>query len=170
MTGTITPKPFRVEMPSETFTPLDDHRDASVEPRAAPRQAAPAWPEVGPEGEPAPRFLLPDHGGQAWNVTGDQVAGKPMILLFCRGLNSPAVGGAARHFAELYERVREMGWTVPTADGGHKRNPLAPSLREAYERLKSAGAEFGLTPSTRSRVKVPEKPDPEAFLVRPRIK
>ena len=58
-------------------------------------------------------------------------------------------------YVELYQDVRETGWTVPTADGGRKRNPNAASLRDAYERLRSSASEFGMTPSALARLATP---------------
>ena len=58
-------------------------------------------------------------------------------------------------YVELYQDVTETGWTVPTADGGRKRNPNAASLRDAYERLRSAASEFGMTPSALVRLATP---------------
>ncbi len=156
-------------MPSETFTPLDDRRDAVVEPRVVSEQPAPAWPVAGPEGEPAPRFLLPDQGGQAWNVTGDEVAGKPMVLLFCRGLNGPAVLEAVRRFGDLYERFAEREATIAMitrqttsinaedrGDHGVPFRLLADTLGDVSRRYRdlAGGSEapmlvFVLTPSLR---------------------
>jgi peroxiredoxin/predicted 2-oxoglutarate/Fe(II)-dependent dioxygenase YbiX len=156
-------------MPSETFTPLDDRRDTLVETRSLAEQPAPAWPAVGPEGEPAPRFVLPDQGGQAWNVTGDPVAGKPMVLLFCRSLNSPAVLEAVGRFGALYERFAEREATVAmitrqttsinAEDRGDQAVPfrlLADTLGDVTRRYRglAGGSEapllvFVLTPSLR---------------------
>lgn len=61
-------------------------------------------------------------------------------------------------YVELYEAVQEIGWTVPTGEGGFKRNPNAASLRDAHERLRSAASEFGMTPSALVRLATPGGP------------
>ena len=59
------------------------------------------------------------------------------------------------HVVELERDRRDSGWWVPTADGSRKRNPTTASLREAYERLRSAASELGLTPAARVRLATP---------------
>lgn len=61
-------------------------------------------------------------------------------------------------YVDLYHAVQETGWTVPTGDGGFKRNPNAASLRDAHERLRSAASEFGMTPSALVRLTNPGGP------------
>lgn len=106
------PNSFGFEMPSETFAPPGNPLDISPVPRAGARRPADAWPEVGPEGEPAPRFMLPDQGGQGWNVTDDEVAGKPMVVLFCRALNNAAVLDKVLGFRRLYDQFAALECNV----------------------------------------------------------
>jgi len=59
---------------------------------------------------------------------------------------------------QLRAAIAKDGWAIKTADGeGLKRNPLAASLREANERLRSFASELGLTPASRARLATPGK-------------
>ena len=55
----------------------------------------------------------------------------------------------------LSQELEDVGWWIPTGEGGRKRNPAAASFREACERLQKTAAEFGMTPSSRVRLAVP---------------
>ncbi|MEM7222582.1 MAG: 2OG-Fe(II) oxygenase [Pseudomonadota bacterium] len=58
--------------------------------RQDPATALPDWPPVAPEGALAPRFKLPDHGGQSWGLGNDAIAGRPIVLIFAAGFEQPA--------------------------------------------------------------------------------
>src|SRR6266540_347963 len=49
--------------------------------------------------------------------------------------------------------VREKGEIIKTADGNIIQNPYLSIANRALEQLNKLGAEFGMTPSSRSRVK-----------------
>ena len=55
-----------------------------------PEKTVPSWPPVAPEGALAPRFKLPDHGGQSWALGSDLIAGRPIVLIFCPGFDDAA--------------------------------------------------------------------------------
>ena len=56
--------------------------------------------------------------------------------------------------------VREKGEIIKTAAGNIIQNPYLSIANRALEQLNKLGAEFGMTPSSRSRVKT-EVPDAE---------
>jgi P27 family predicted phage terminase small subunit len=56
--------------------------------------------------------------------------------------------------------VREKGEIIKTAAGNIIQNPYLSIANRALEQLNKLGAEFGMTPSSRSRVKT-ETPDAE---------
>ncbi len=61
--------------------------------------------------------------------------------------------------------VREKGEIIKTAAGNIIQNPYLSIANRALEQLGRIGAEFGMTPSSRTRVKV-DAADPEQELER----
>jgi len=59
-------------------------------------------------------------------------------------------------FVWATEDIRENGHIAKTR-GGDKANPAVAIAREAAKIIKACAVEFGLTPSSRSRIKVPKK-------------
>jgi len=59
--------------------------------------------------------------------------------------------------------VRDKGEIIKTAAGNIIQNPYLSIANRALEQLNKLGAEFGMTPSSRSRVKV-DAADPEREL------
>lgn len=59
--------------------------------------------------------------------------------------------------------VREKGEIIKTAAGNIIQNPYLAIANRALDQLNKLGAEFGMTPSSRSRVKV-ELPNAESEL------
>lgn len=117
-----------------------------------------------PEGEPRPPVALPDKpewldddASAEWDRVVPQLTTLGILTELDRAVLVAYVT-AWSDLCELRRQIRETGWTIPTGDGeSQKRNPLASSLREAYERLRSAGSELGLTPSARIRLAQPGK-------------
>lgn len=61
--------------------------------------------------------------------------------------------------------VREKGEIIKTTNGNIIQNPYLSIANRALEQLNKLGAEFGMTPSSRSRVKL-DPMDPEQELER----
>jgi len=61
--------------------------------------------------------------------------------------------------------VREKGEIIKTAAGNIIQNPYLSIANRALDQLNKLGAEFGMTPSSRSRVKT-DAPDVEQELER----
>jgi P27 family predicted phage terminase small subunit len=61
--------------------------------------------------------------------------------------------------------VREKGEIIKTAAGNIIQNPYLSIANRALEQLNKLGAEFGMTPSSRSRVKA-DMADPDQELER----
>ncbi|HJV88379.1 MAG TPA: phage terminase small subunit P27 family [Noviherbaspirillum sp.] len=67
--------------------------------------------------------------------------------------------------AELSDAVRDEGYTLPTADGGRKGNPLLRAISEQRSHAMKLLASFGLTPLGRMSVDVkPERSQDNPFL------
>jgi P27 family predicted phage terminase small subunit len=74
------------------------------------------------------------------------------------GIDVPALRLAAEHYAialEAVGRLQEEGLTVEGKDG-LKKNPLAQVFKDNALAFKAFAAEFGMTPSSRTRLRMPD--------------
>lgn len=70
-------------------------------------------------------------------------------------------------YAEVEEheaQIRKLGHVIKMGKAGFQQNPHVWLKKNAIERLMRASAELGLTPSSRSRVKVKGKKKPSSVL------
>ena len=109
--------------------------------------------------EPRPRVVLPrppDHLSDA-----EREKWKSLVKeLHPLGLVTTIDKDALAFYCVLYVRwqkaekiVREKGEVMKTAAGNLIQNPYLPIANRALEQLNKLGAEFGMTPSSRSRIK-----------------
>lgn len=70
---------------------------------------------------------------------------------------------AVATYEEADERLKTEPWTTTTARGGSRPNPLFKIRDDAMKQIAKFASEFGLTPSTRSRVKGAQSPQQDAF-------
>ena len=110
-------------------------------------------------GEPKPRVVLPrapehlsDEEKVKWKVTVKE--------LYPLGLITTIDQDALAMYCVIFVRwtkaekmVREKGEIIKTAAGNVIQNPYLSIANRALEQLNKLGAEFGMTPSSRSRVK-----------------
>lgn len=61
------------------------------------------------------------------------------------------------------EQLANEGLTMTGAKGQPIKNPLLTIIEKAREQMKQYAAEFGMTPSSRSRLKVNEKSEEDPF-------
>jgi P27 family predicted phage terminase small subunit len=62
-------------------------------------------------------------------------------------------------YIEADERLKSENWTTTTARGGSRPNPLFKIRDDALKNVQKFAGEFGLTPSSRSRVKGAASPE-----------
>ena len=70
-------------------------------------------------------------------------------------------------WVEATMKVRDSGLVVKASTGTPMMNPYLPIVNKANEQMMKALVEIGMSPSSRSRVKVAEKPkkdEAEEFL------
>lgn len=110
--------------------------------------------------EPKPRVVLPkppehlsDDEKNKWKLTVREL--HPL------GLMTAIDKDALAMYCTIYVRwikaekmVRDKGEIIKTAAGNIIQNPYLSIANRALEQLNKLGAEFGMTPSSRSRVKV----------------
>lgn len=75
------------------------------------------------------------------------------------GIDTAAFRLMAEHFAfavQAAQELREEGLTVAGRDGV-KKNPLAQIFRDNSLAYKSFAVEFGMTPSARARLEIPQE-------------
>lgn len=119
--------------------------------------------------EPKPRVVLPpppDHLGEEEKAKWE-VAVKELHPL---GLITTIDQDALAMYCVIFVRwmkaekmVREKGEIIKTAAGNIIQNPYLSIANRALEQLNKLGAEFGMTPSSRSRVKA-DLSDPDEEL------
>lgn len=129
--------------------------------------------------EPKPRVILPrapehlsDEEKAKWKTTVKE--------LFPLGLITTIDQDALAMYCVIFMRwlkaekmVREKGEIIKTAAGNIIQNPYLSIANRALDQLNKLGAEFGMTPSSRSRVKA-DLVDPdeelEHMLFGPRVR
>ncbi|MBS4062723.1 MAG: phage terminase small subunit P27 family [Bacteroidetes bacterium] len=119
--------------------------------------------------EPRPTIVFPS----APEHLGDDEKNKWLAVvqeLYTLGLVTTVDKDALAMYCVIYVRwlkaermVREKGEIIKTAAGNIIQNPYLAIANRALDQLNKLGAEFGMTPSSRSRVKV-ELPNAESEL------
>ena len=119
----------------------------------------PAEPEPDP-GLPDPPAVLGKVARAEWARMAPQ--------LHAMGILSRVDGQALAIYCTHYERwaeaeaqVRKFGLLVPTAGGSVKASPYLAIAAAAMRDMMRILAEFGCTPSSRSRVRLPDVAEPE---------
>jgi P27 family predicted phage terminase small subunit len=119
--------------------------------------------------EPKPRVVLPkppdhlsDDEKEKWKITVREL--HPL------GLVTTIDKDALAMYCTIYVRwvkaermVRDKGEIIKTAAGNIIQNPYLSIANRALDQLNKLGAEFGMTPSSRSRVKA-DMVDPDREL------
>ena len=86
-------------------------------------------------------------------------AGELERIQVLTGVDGPAFRLMAEAYAFAVEaaiELRETGFTVEGRDGP-KKHPLAQVFRDQAQLFKSFAVEFGMTPSARARLQLPEE-------------
>lgn len=87
----------------------------------------------------------------------DEYASELERLQILTGVDSAAFRLMAEHFGFAVQAAKQLqaeGLTVETAKEGVKKNPLAQIFKDNSLAFKSYAAEFGLTPSARTRLRM----------------
>lgn len=123
------------------------------------------------DAEPRPRVVYPRPPAHL----SDEEKSKWKLLvkeLYPLGLVTTIDQDSLAFYCVLYVRwikaekmVRDKGEIIKTVSGNIIQNPYLSIANRALEQLNKLSAEFGMTPSSRSRVKV-ESPDAEQELER----
>lgn len=110
------------------------------------------------QGQPKPKVAVKKPRGmqplarKLW----DEYAPELARLEILTGVDSAAFRLMAEHFGfalQAAKQMQEAGLTV-ASDEGIKKNPLAQIFKDNSLAFKAYAAEFGLTPSSRTRLKV----------------
>jgi len=123
------------------------------------------------DGEPRPDALEkapapPRHLNRRAAAVWRRVAPALVSMRLIAGIDSASLAGycsAVATYEEADERLKTEPWTTHTARGGSRPNPLFRIRDEALKQVNKFAGEFGLTPSTRSRVKGASQPGQDAF-------
>lgn len=90
-----------------------------------------AWDRVS-AGDPAPSFILPDRAGTQWSPLDNDVAGKPLLLLFHASGGGSDFARDVAAFSAVKEELDRLGCTVfAVARGGAEDTAPVPLLTDA---------------------------------------
>jgi P27 family predicted phage terminase small subunit len=127
------------------------------EPKPAPVDGAPKCP-----------VWMPADGRREWK----RVVPELMRLGILSVVDVASLQGYCASYARALEadrHVKRMGLTIATKTGFFVQNPAVSIARLAWQAQRQFAAEFGLTPSARTRIEMPTTPpttpdDAEGFL------
>ena len=120
-----------------------------------------AQPKVKDGFPPAPSYLKKRSKAE-WRRMGKRLFDAGLLT----ELDETALAAYCQAFSqwvEANEQIQEHGATIWTAQGGLARSPWVGIASEAWKEMTRMLGEFGMMPSSRSRVKV-EKKAPESDL------
>lgn len=111
-------------------------------------------------GEPQPRVVLPpapDHLKNDERIKWNELAKELHELGVLTSLDQDALAFYCVLFVrwkKAEQVVHEKGEIIKTTNGNIIQNPYLSIANRALEQMNKLGAEFGMTPSSRSRVKI----------------
>jgi P27 family predicted phage terminase small subunit len=108
--------------------------------------------------EPKPRAKIPpcpahldDEAKREWRRTSRELANAGLITVVDRGALAAYCQSWSR-WVEAETNLRKAGMVVKTKNGHPMLNPFLTIANEAMRQMKAFLVEFGMTPSSRSRV------------------
>ena len=104
---------------------------------------------------PCPRHLTGE-ARREWRRMGGELARMGVVTVVDRAALAAYCMAWAR-WVEAEGQVAKLGTIVKTANGNLIQNPYLAVANRALEQMTRLAAEFGMTPSSRSRVQVAEK-------------
>lgn len=122
-------------------------------------------------GRPKCPAFLHQYARDEWSALIPELDRLGLLTLVDRG----ALAAYCQAWAEFQiatELLDRDGRTCVAGTGGLKMHPAVQMQRSAWKAIHSFAALFGLDPSSRSRMRLPEKPenDPLADFLKPRAK
>ncbi len=117
-----------------------------------------------PADEPEPDVGLPPapaHLSDAAKAEWDNIGGQLLELGLVTNIDAAALAvycTAFARWAEAEEKLREFGMITKTPNGGLAQSPYLSIANRAMEQMMKALLEFGMSPSSRTRVKAAKAP------------
>ncbi len=117
--------------------------------------------------EPQPGEGIPtcpstdDEVRAVWDYTIDQLSRMRVVTMADRDLLATYCEAVVQH-RRATEVISQRGIIVEGSHGGWVSNPAVKVQREAATQIRAFGTEFGLTPSSRTRIKVGAQKPSEA--------
>lgn len=137
------PKPTALKLVQGTFQPC---RSARNEPK--PKPEIPSCPEQ-----------LQGLAREEWGRISEELYSMGLLTRIDRA----ALAGYCEHFAvwaEASKKVRELGVLVKAKNGFPMQSPYLSIMNRALAEMRKFLVEFGMTPSSRSRVSAAKPSDP----------
>lgn len=146
MPGGRPPKPRHLHVLEGTLRP-DRHGDAADAPDPAPLRTLP----------PAPGFF-DEMAAFEWNRVGPELVAKELLTEFDLAAFTLYCLNVSRVVA-CEKILKAKGMTLATPQGFEQARPEVSIARQCGAEVRKFAQEFGLTPSSRGRVRTPQKPD-----------
>jgi P27 family predicted phage terminase small subunit len=115
--------------------------------------------------EPKPKVSIPScpphlcaEGKKEWKRITKELARLKLITHIDRAALSGYCTGWAK-YVEASVAIQKTGYLVKSKNGIPYINPLVTVQNKALEQMKGFLTEFGMTPSSRSRISISEQPD-----------
>jgi len=124
--------------------------------------------------EPQPDVEIPDCPDYIQGEARDQwhLIGPPLesagVLTKLDAVSLAMLANSIARWVRAEEMVRKTGEVLKSADGGFYQNPYLSVSNRAWEQMNKMLVEFGMTPSSRSRVTVANKSKASGVLKRNR--
>lgn len=119
--------------------------------------------------EPKPDAVIPDPPGHLNDIAIEEWH-RMSKALFSAGLLSAIDASALAAYCQTYARwaeaeegIKESGLMIKTTNGNVVQSPLVGIANKALTLMHKFLTEFGMTPSSRSRVSVTAKPKANSF-------
>jgi len=110
------------------------------------------------EAEPPPKLpRAPTYLSKAAKAEWRRMGGRLLEVGLMTALDETALAAYCQAFSnwvDANKEIQEQGATVWTAQGGLARSPWVSIAAEAWKEMTRMLGEFGMTPSSRSKVKV----------------
>lgn len=114
--------------------------------------------------EPKPKAKLPPPPAglnaeerKAYRRTGHQLLAMG-VMTVADGTALATLAAAENRYWQAKEQVDKLGTIVKTTNGNLIQNPYLPVMNKAWEQMMKLFQEFGLTPSSRTRIQTMAEP------------
>jgi P27 family predicted phage terminase small subunit len=112
-------------------------------------------------GAPEPPAFLNEIEKRWWSYHAPELANKGILAKLDIGIFASYCSALADLEIASEQLLKPSDYTQDTLTGGFKKSPWVMIRKEAREQIKALGAELGLSATSRARIKVTPKDNPQ---------